>query len=79
MEEFYNWLHVYGNHLNPKAILKIIDPKTGLSMAYDPPFFGFKQLLNFKVYSYPSVAVYFIIAGATLVFIAYIMRFKKRN
>jgi hypothetical protein len=77
--DFYNWLYVYGHHLNPKAILKIIDPKTGLSMAYDPPFLGFKQLLNFKVYSYPSIAVYFIIAGSTLVFIAYIMRLKKRN
>jgi len=79
MYDFYNWLHIYGHHLNPKAILKILDPKTGLSMAYDPPFFGFKQLLNFKVYSYPSTSVYFIIAGTTLVFMAYIMRLKKQN
>jgi len=77
MYDFYSWLHIYGHHLNPKAILKIIDPKTGASMAYDPPFFGFKQLLNFQVYSYPASGVYFIMASFISIFLAYITGNKK--
>ncbi|MGV6846204.1 MAG: hypothetical protein ACWA42_08785 [Lutibacter sp.] len=58
--DFYNWLYIYGHNLNPNAILKITDKTTGELMAYQPPIFGFKQMLNFQVYSYPSTAVYFI-------------------
>jgi len=75
--DFYNWLTIYGHHLNPKAILKIVNQKTGLPMAYDPPFFGFKQLLNFGVYSYPASGVYFIITSFISVFLAYFTGNKK--
>ena len=79
MYDFYNWLYVYGHHLNPNAILKITNQVTGKLMAYQPPFFGFKQLLNFKVYSYPSIGAYFIVASLALAFLAYIAGNKKHR
>ncbi len=70
--DFYNWLYIYGHNLDPNAILKIIDKVTGELMAYQPPFFGFKQMLNFGVYSYPSTGVYFIFASIAVSFLAFI-------
>lgn len=69
--DFYTWLKKYGSELDPNAILKLIDPKTGELMAYNPPILGFKQMLNFEVYSYPAAGAYFIFAGVILVFLAY--------
>jgi len=77
--DFYNWLYVYGHNLNPDAILKITDKTTGEMMAYQPPIFGFKQMLNFQVYSYPSTAVYFIVLSFVIVVLALIMSSKKKS
>ncbi|WP_369049146.1 hypothetical protein [Tenacibaculum sp. UWU-22] len=71
--DFYNWLYVYGHNLDPNAILKITDKTTGKLMAYQPPLFGFKQMLNFQVYSYPSTAVYFI--GLSVIFVLLAIKF----
>jgi hypothetical protein len=78
MYDFYNWLYIYGHDLNPNAILKITDKATGEMMAYQPPIFGFKQMLNFQVYSYPSTAVYFIGLSFVLVVLALIMSSKNK-
>ena len=43
-------LYQYGHNLAPTAAVKV-DP-------FMPPMFGFKQLANFEVYSYPGVASY---------------------
>ncbi len=75
--DFYNWLYIYGHNLNPNAILKITDKVTGEMMAYQPPIFGFKQMLNFQVYSYPSTAVYFIGLSFVLVVLAFFMSAKN--
>lgn len=75
--DFYYWLQQYGSNLDPNAILQINDPVTGEMMAYNPPIFGFKQMLNFDVYSYPSSGAYFIFAGAILVFAAILLSKKK--
>lgn len=75
--DFYSWLHKYGNELDPNAILKMIDPATGNLMAYNPPILGFKQLLNFEVYSYPAVGAYFIIVSVLLVLGAYFLSSKE--
>ena len=77
MYDFYNWLYIYGHNLNPDAILKIVDQTTGELMAYQPPAFGFKQMLNFGVYSYPSTGVYFIFASLVTTSFAYFLRKKK--
>jgi len=78
MYDFYNWLYIYGHDLNPNAILKITDKVTGEMMAYQPPIFGFKQMLNFQVYSYPSTGVYFIVFSFILVCLAFYMNNKKK-
>jgi hypothetical protein len=72
MYDFYLWLFHYGHNLNPNAILKITDIKTGEPMGYEPPFFGYKKLLNFEVYSYPAIGAYFIIVGMGIASLAYI-------
>jgi hypothetical protein len=43
-------LYTYGHNLSPQAAVKI--------PPFMPPIFGFKQLANFEVYSYPSLASY---------------------
>ncbi len=43
-------LYQYGHNLAPTAAVKV-DP-------FMPPMFGFKQLANFEVYSYPGLASY---------------------
>ena len=75
--DFYSWLQKYGHNLDPNAILKMTDPKTGELMAYNPPIFGYKKLLNFEVYSYPAPGAYFIFAAAILVLLAYFWTKKK--
>ena len=75
--DFYSWLDSYGHNLDPNAILKITNPLTGKPMGYQPPFFGFKKILNFEVYSYPATGAYMIATGMLLSFIAYITGKKE--
>jgi copper chaperone NosL len=48
MADFYVWGYNYGHNLNPKAAISV----PGLS--YEPPLFGYKNLLNFVAYSGPD-------------------------
>ena len=64
MVDFYRWLYDYGHNLDPAAA--IIVP----GQSYQPPLLGFKQLLNFGVYSIPDIGgVFFIIVGLLLLII----------
>ena len=45
--DFYLWEYDYGHNLDPKAPIQVP------GMAYQPPVFGSKMLLNFKADSYP--------------------------
>jgi copper chaperone NosL len=47
--DFYLWEYDYGHDLDPQAAIKIE------GMAYQPPLFGRKILLNFVVDSYPAI------------------------
>lgn len=47
MYDFYLWEYDYGHNLSPTAPIKVP------GMAYQPPLFGSKMLLNFKASSYP--------------------------
>lgn len=77
--DFYMWLKKYGSELDPNAILKMTDPETGDLMAYNPPIFGFKQILNFEVYSYPAAGAYFIFISVFFVITAYFIALKKET
>ena len=46
--DFYLWEYDYGHNLSPTAPIKVP------GMAYQPPLFGRKELLNFVAYSYPN-------------------------
>lgn len=64
--DFWRWLYDYGHNLNPHAA--IIVP----GMSYQPPLLGYKQLLNFEVWSYPNIGgVIMIAAGVILIILAF--------
>ena len=42
-------------------------------MSYQPPLFGYKQLLNFEVWSYPNIGGGIMIAtGVILIILAFV-------
>jgi copper chaperone NosL len=55
-------LYLYGHNLSPTAAVKV--------PPFMPPMFGYKQLANFEVYSYPAPGTYLMIATAVLLFVA---------
>ena len=79
MLDFYRWLYDYGHDLDPNAA--IIVP----GMSYQPPMLGFKQLLNFGVYSIPDLGGWLMFAGGVLIFFVaameggYLAKFLKKN
>lgn len=68
--DFYLWLYDYGHNLDPNAPIQIE------GMAYMPPLFGGKNLLNFYVESYPHWGG--ILLGLAILF-AGLAYFKKKN
>lgn len=73
LADFWWWEYRYGHNLDPRAPIKIPGG------AYQPPFIGCKQLLNFKACSYPSTGAYFAMASLILGFIAYVMDFFRKG
>lgn len=71
MADFYYWLYDYGHNLNPNAA--IIVP----GMSYQPPLIGYKQLLNFEVWSYPNIGGWIMIAVGAILLILAFLEFKK--
>jgi copper chaperone NosL len=64
LADFYRWNYNYGHNLDPSAA--IIVP----GMSYQPPVFGYKQLLNFGAYSMPnSGGILFILTGLIILFV----------
>jgi len=55
-------LYQYGHNLAPTAAVKI--------PPFMPPVFGYKQLANFEVYSYPALASYAMAVSTLLVIVA---------
>lgn len=56
--DFYQWLYDYGHNLDPHAAIKVP------GMSYQPPLFGYKQLLNFLAGSFPDWGGYLVITAA---------------
>lgn len=52
--DFYLWEYDYGHNLSSDAAIKIE------GMAYQPPLFGTKQILNFTAKSYPRMGAVFL-------------------
>ncbi|SNZ08633.1 hypothetical protein SAMN06265182_1367 [Persephonella hydrogeniphila] len=62
--DFWWWEYDYGHNLNPHAPIKIP------GMAYQPPMFGCKNLLNFRACAFPSTGTYMLAVSGTLGVIA---------
>jgi hypothetical protein len=61
-------LYSYGHSLAPSAAVKV-EP-------FMPPMFGFKQLANFEVYSYPAAASYALAAVALVLAAALVIAWR---
>ena len=74
--DFYLWEYDYGHNLDPSAAIKFD------GMAYQPPLFGTKQILNFTAMSYPRLGSaclgLSIIMGGAAVYFGFKQK-KNRN
>jgi copper chaperone NosL len=50
--DYVLWLYRYGHDLDPRAAIKL--------QAFTPPVIGFKQMANFKVWSYPGLGTWLL-------------------
>ncbi len=71
MADFYYWLYDYGHNLDPHAA--IIVP----GMSYQPPLIGYKQLLNFEVWSYPNIGGGIMIGVGAILLILAFLEYRK--
>ena len=62
MGDFYYWEYNYGHNLDPTAPIQVP------GMAYQPPFLGYKQMLNFSAFSIPDTGGWFFIGSGVLLF-----------
>lgn len=62
-------LYLYGHTLSPQAAVTV-EP-------FMPPLFGFKQLANFEVYSYPAPASYALGASTLLLITAFLVAWQQ--
>jgi copper chaperone NosL len=69
--DFYLWEYDYGHNLSPTAPIKVP------GMAYQPPLFGEKTLLNFVAYSYPNWGSLFFGLSVISGFLAFLVYKKK--
>lgn len=76
MYDFYLWEYDYGHSLDPKAAIKFVNPD-GTPMAYQPPLFGTKTILNFVAHSYPRSGAYMLFVGMVMTLVAFVMGKKE--
>ena len=50
--DYARWLYSYGHELDPRAPIKL--------PLFTPPLIGFKQMANFKVWSYPGLGTWLL-------------------
>jgi hypothetical protein len=60
---------VYGHNLSPTAAVKVAP--------FMPPMYGYKQLANFEVYSYPALGSYALGASAFLLALAFFLAARR--
>jgi len=71
MWSFWYKLHYYGHNLNPRASVKV--------SPFNPPMFGFEQVGQFKVWSYPGAGSYFLIAFGLILLISMIISINSKE
>ena len=71
MWDMYSWGWNYGHNLDPKAAIKIE------GMAYQPPLFGHKTLLNFEAWSFPDVGGYLLFVSITAAVLVFLYEWRK--
>ena len=59
---FAHKLYVYGHNLAPGAPVKVAP--------FTPPVFGYQQIANFEVYSYPRAGTYVLLAAGAALLLA---------
>jgi hypothetical protein len=69
MWSFAYKLYHYGHTLDPTAAVRVAP--------FMPPLFGFKQLANFEVYSYPAAASYALGASTLLMVVALFVAWRQ--
>ncbi len=67
---WYNLDH-YGHQLDPKAAVKIAP--------FTPPIFGYEQVGQFKVWSYPSISSYLLTGFALLLILAMVLSWRAQS
>jgi copper chaperone NosL len=76
MYDFYLWEYDYGHNLKETAAIKFTD-ENDEPMAYQPPLFGTKLILNFEAMSYPMTGAYLLFLGMALSVVAFFKHPKK--
>lgn len=76
MYDFYLWEYDYGHTLKETAAIKFENPD-GTPLAYQPPLFGTKTILNFVAHSYPRTGAYMLFFGMFLSAFAFITGKKE--
>jgi copper chaperone NosL len=71
--DFYLWEYDYGHNLDTSAAIKIE------GMAYQPPLFGSKKILNFTAKSYPRLGAGFLGLSMIMGGLAVYFGIKKRR
>ena len=61
-------LYLYGHNLAPTAAVKV--------PGFTPPMFGYKQIANFEVYSYPQAGSYMMATAAGLLVAAVVLAWR---
>ena len=62
-------LYQYGHNLAPTAAVKV--------PPFTPPMFGYKQMANFEVYSYPAAGTYLMAATALAILVAIVVAWRS--
>ncbi len=63
-------LYQYGHELAPTAAVKV--------PPFMPPMFGYRQIANFEVYSYPRAGTYVMVAAMSSVTLALFLAWRQR-
>jgi len=62
-------MYSYGHSLDPKAAVRVAP--------FMPPLFGYKQLANFEVYSYPALGSYALVAVTLCLILAAFLAWRQ--
>jgi copper chaperone NosL len=73
MWDMYSWGYKYGHDLDPHAAIQIE------GMAYQPPLFGHKTLLNFEAWSFPDIGGYVLFGSIAIGVLVFLYEWRKNR